>query len=174
MKTINIELKVEVGYWASFNHLQNYKIYGTMKKMFYLQFLNSFMFEGSMRGSVQMFLFSLQLLASKVKGWAKKFAFGYYGTPKLHAWRFHERPNTKYFCSSSNFRHQKLEPKQQNLPQAFLKTRAPKVTTFKGQNFSSNEFPQCNSWFLFNLLYFISLIAIFYWNKKSIHKGIFY
>jgi hypothetical protein len=33
LKNIDAEFQVEVGYWVSSNHLQDYKIYGTMKKI---------------------------------------------------------------------------------------------------------------------------------------------
>jgi len=41
LKSINAKFQVEVGYWAFYNHLQDYNIYGTMIKMFYQEFLNS-------------------------------------------------------------------------------------------------------------------------------------
>jgi hypothetical protein len=44
------------------------------------------------------------------------------------------------------------------LLQPFLKTRAPKLRGFKSSKISSNQFPQCNYWFLFNL---ISLSSMF-------------
>ncbi len=40
MKSIDVQFQIEVGYWVSLNHLQDYKIYGTMIKMFCLKFLN--------------------------------------------------------------------------------------------------------------------------------------
>lgn len=52
--------------------------------MFCLEFLNNFMFKGSTGGRMQIFLFSLQLPMSKVKGRVKKFALGYYGALELH------------------------------------------------------------------------------------------
>jgi hypothetical protein len=109
-------------------------------------------------------------------------------------WDLHERPNIfffawpllepsriqirswaqlKFFCSTSNFRRWKLEVEQKKLLQAFLKTKVPKLTTFKGQKNSSNEFFQCNFWFLFNLLYFISLICKIL-SKQSIEVFLFF
>jgi hypothetical protein len=41
VKIVDAEFHVEVGYWASTNHLQAYKICGTMIKMFMLEFLNN-------------------------------------------------------------------------------------------------------------------------------------
>jgi hypothetical protein len=41
LKSIDEEFKAEVGYWASFNHLQDYKIYKTMIKMFCPKFLSN-------------------------------------------------------------------------------------------------------------------------------------
>ncbi len=41
LKNIDAKFRVEVGYWASSKHLQDYIIYGTMKKMFCSKFLNS-------------------------------------------------------------------------------------------------------------------------------------
>jgi hypothetical protein len=40
LKNVNIEYQTKVGYWASFNHLQDYKIYGTVIKIFLPKFLN--------------------------------------------------------------------------------------------------------------------------------------
>ncbi len=77
------------------------------------------------------------------------------------------RPNTKYFCLASNFRHQKLEAEQKHLPWTFLKTRIPKLGAFKNAKISSNQFPQCNFLLLFNLL---SLISLFY--KALLKQGI--
>jgi hypothetical protein len=41
MKSIDVEYQVQVGYWATRNHLQVYKIYVTMICMFDEDFLNS-------------------------------------------------------------------------------------------------------------------------------------
>jgi hypothetical protein len=41
LKNVDVELQVEVGYWAFIDHLQDYKIYGTLIKMFKPEFLNS-------------------------------------------------------------------------------------------------------------------------------------
>jgi hypothetical protein len=87
-----------------------------------------------------------------------------------------EWSNTKIVRSTSNFQRQKLEAEQRNfvfglswisqalclrapwkaeqknLPWALLKTKAPKLIAFKGPKVSSNQFHQCNYWFLFSLL----------------------
>jgi hypothetical protein len=36
LKNVDVEFKVEVGYWAFIDHLHDYKIYGTLIKMFKL------------------------------------------------------------------------------------------------------------------------------------------
>jgi LysM repeat protein len=41
LENIDVEFQVEVGYWASLNHLQDYKIYGTMIKQIFPKFLNN-------------------------------------------------------------------------------------------------------------------------------------
>ncbi len=41
LKNVDVEFQAEVEYWASTNHLQDYKIYGTMIKMFMSKFLNN-------------------------------------------------------------------------------------------------------------------------------------
>jgi hypothetical protein len=41
LKKVDAEFQAEVGYWASTNHLQDYKIYGTLIKMFKPEFLNN-------------------------------------------------------------------------------------------------------------------------------------
>ncbi len=41
LKGIDAKFQVEVGYWASYNHLHDYKIYGTMIKMFCPKFLTN-------------------------------------------------------------------------------------------------------------------------------------
>ncbi len=41
VKSVDAEYEAKVGYWVSFNHLQDYKIYGTMIKMFILEFLSN-------------------------------------------------------------------------------------------------------------------------------------
>jgi hypothetical protein len=40
-ETKDAEFQAKVGYKAYFNHLQDYKIYGTMIKMFFQKFLNN-------------------------------------------------------------------------------------------------------------------------------------
>jgi hypothetical protein len=40
MNSIDVEFQTKVGHWASSNHLHDYKIYGTMIKMFCLEFMN--------------------------------------------------------------------------------------------------------------------------------------
>jgi hypothetical protein len=41
LKNVDARFQAEVGYWASINHLYDYKIYSTMIKMFIPEFLNS-------------------------------------------------------------------------------------------------------------------------------------
>ncbi len=41
LKRIDVEFHAKVRYWASYNHLQDYKIYGTMIRMFCPYYLNS-------------------------------------------------------------------------------------------------------------------------------------
>jgi hypothetical protein len=41
LKNIDAKFQEKIGYWAFYNHLQDYKIYGTMIKMFCLEFLNN-------------------------------------------------------------------------------------------------------------------------------------
>ncbi len=41
MKSIDVEYQIQVGYWATRNHLQDYKIYVTVICMFDENFLNS-------------------------------------------------------------------------------------------------------------------------------------
>jgi hypothetical protein len=41
LKSVDAKFQVEVGYWTFTNHLHDYKIYGTMIKMFKLEFMNS-------------------------------------------------------------------------------------------------------------------------------------
>jgi hypothetical protein len=41
MKSIDVEYQVQVGYWATNNHLQDYKIYVILKCMFDEDFLNN-------------------------------------------------------------------------------------------------------------------------------------
>jgi hypothetical protein len=41
LKNVDLEYQTKVGYWASFNHLQDYKIYGTVIKMFVPKFINN-------------------------------------------------------------------------------------------------------------------------------------
>jgi hypothetical protein len=41
LKNVDAKFQTKVGYWASTNHLQGYKIYGTMIKMFKLEFLSN-------------------------------------------------------------------------------------------------------------------------------------
>jgi len=41
LKNVDVDFQAKVGYWASTNHLQDYKICGTMIKMFMPKFLNS-------------------------------------------------------------------------------------------------------------------------------------
>jgi hypothetical protein len=41
LKSVDGEFQAKVGYWVSINHLQDYKIYGIMIKMFIPQFLSS-------------------------------------------------------------------------------------------------------------------------------------
>jgi hypothetical protein len=41
MKSVDAKFQVKVRYWASTNHLEDYKIYGTKIKMFMLDFLNN-------------------------------------------------------------------------------------------------------------------------------------
>jgi hypothetical protein len=41
LNSIDVELHAKVGYWVSFNHLQEYKIYETVTKMFCSEFLNN-------------------------------------------------------------------------------------------------------------------------------------
>jgi hypothetical protein len=41
LKNVDVEFQVGVRYWASTNHLQNYKMYGTMIKMFIPMFLST-------------------------------------------------------------------------------------------------------------------------------------
>ncbi len=41
MKNVDAEYQAKVGYQASSNHLQDYKIYGMVIKMFIPKFLNS-------------------------------------------------------------------------------------------------------------------------------------
>jgi hypothetical protein len=38
LKNVNVNFHAKVGYWASTSHLQDYKIYGAMIKMFMLKF----------------------------------------------------------------------------------------------------------------------------------------
>jgi hypothetical protein len=38
LKSIDAEFQEKVGYWASYNHLQDYKIYGTLIKIFKAEF----------------------------------------------------------------------------------------------------------------------------------------
>jgi hypothetical protein len=38
---VNAWFKAQVGYWATRNGLQDYKIYGTIIQMFILEYLNS-------------------------------------------------------------------------------------------------------------------------------------
>jgi hypothetical protein len=42
LKSVDAKFQIEVGYWASTNHLQDYKIYETRIKMLILEFLSSF------------------------------------------------------------------------------------------------------------------------------------
>jgi hypothetical protein len=41
LKNVNAEFQAKVGYYVIINHLQGYKIYGTMIKMFIPESLNS-------------------------------------------------------------------------------------------------------------------------------------
>ncbi len=41
MKMIDAKYCVKMGYWASKNHVQEYKVYGTMRQMFDLDFMNN-------------------------------------------------------------------------------------------------------------------------------------
>ncbi len=41
LKNVDVEFQTKVGYWASTNHLQDYKIYGTIIKMFKSEFLSN-------------------------------------------------------------------------------------------------------------------------------------
>jgi hypothetical protein len=41
LKSVDGEFQAKVGYWASTNHLQDYKIYGIVIKMFIPKFLRS-------------------------------------------------------------------------------------------------------------------------------------
>jgi hypothetical protein len=41
MKVIDAKYSVKVGYWALKNHVQEYKVYGTMRQMFDLDFMNN-------------------------------------------------------------------------------------------------------------------------------------
>jgi hypothetical protein len=41
MKSIDVEYEIQIGYWATRNHLQDYKIYATMICMFDEDFLNN-------------------------------------------------------------------------------------------------------------------------------------
>jgi hypothetical protein len=40
-KIIDVEIEVVVDYWGSSNYLQDYKIYGTVMKMFITKFLSN-------------------------------------------------------------------------------------------------------------------------------------
>jgi hypothetical protein len=41
LKSVDLEFQIKVGYWVFANHLQDYKIYGTMIKMFISESLSS-------------------------------------------------------------------------------------------------------------------------------------
>jgi hypothetical protein len=41
LKSVDVELYAKVGYWASINHFQDYKIYAIVIKMFILEFLST-------------------------------------------------------------------------------------------------------------------------------------
>jgi hypothetical protein len=41
LKNVDLEFQIEVGHWASISHLQDYKIYGTMIKIFIPNFLSN-------------------------------------------------------------------------------------------------------------------------------------
>ncbi len=41
LKSVDVKFQVEVGYWAYIDRLQDYKIYGTLIKMFKPEFLSS-------------------------------------------------------------------------------------------------------------------------------------
>jgi len=85
------------------------------------------------------------------------FLFGLSWSSQASSSRVPWEAELKCFCLTSNFWHQKFEAKQFLLPWTFLKTRTPKLAALKSAKISSNQFHQCNSWFLLNLLSFISL-----------------
>jgi hypothetical protein len=41
LKSVDAKFQTEVGYWTFINHMQDYKIYGTLIKIFISEFLSS-------------------------------------------------------------------------------------------------------------------------------------